>query len=183
MYSTDLIQRIFHQKEKGDSAPYDKVYGDLLAQCFEHSSSFDLSDRTIYWGLFSDGRYQDIISQYNETFYFYLWNDPRDLEVIIPARIYTDSGVYSNVRDLPVSERKVKLYPEMWIVGPSFPGLEGITRRPLKLFQASSLANREDRMSRLNQLFVTLFQYYFEEKPLLYEKEDYPQSNKRLLNG
>jgi hypothetical protein len=103
--------------------------------------------------------------------------------VIIPARIYTDSGVYSNVRDLPVSERKVRFYSEIWIVGPYFPGLEGITRRPLKICQSSSRLAVEDRMSRLNQLFTTLFQYYFEEKPPLYEKEDYPQPNKRLLNG
>ena len=183
MYSTDLIQRIFHQKEKGDTAPYEKVYGDLLAQRFEDSSCFDLSGRTIYWGLFSDGSYKDIISQHNETFYFYLWNDVRDFEVIIPARIYTNSGVYSNVRDLPLSERKVMFYSEMWVIGSYFPGLDGITRRPLKLFQAVSWSNREDRMSRLNQLFMLLFQYYFEEEPLLYEKEDYPQSNKRLLNG
>jgi hypothetical protein len=183
MYSPDLIQRIFYQKEKGNTAPYEKVYNDLLAQHFEHSSSFELSGRVVYWGLFSDGKYKDIISQYEETFYFYLWNDARDFEVIMPARVYTDSGVYTNARDLPLSERKVMFYPEMWVIGPYFPGLEGITRRPLKLFRTIGRPNKEDRMSRLNQWFTTLFRHYFEEKPPLYEKEDFPQRNKRLLNG
>ena len=183
MYSTDLIQRIFHQREKGNNVPYEKVYSDLLAQRFEHMSSFDLDGLTIQWGLFSDAKYGDIISQHNETFFFYLWNNSRDFEVVMPARVYTDSGVYSNARDLPIYERKVVFHSVMWIIGPFFPGLENNSRRPLKLVQDISWPKREGRMSKLNQWFTMLFKQYFEEKHLLYESVDFPESGKRLLNN
>ena len=169
MYSPDLIQRIFHEKSKGDESNFQRVFNDLRSRKFDFIYDFEFQGRKIYWTCFESKNYYDIIKEGDQYIYLYLWDDSQDFEIIIPGYIQFEDLVK------PMTDRIPSL-SSIWVIGTHFPGLDNFPTRPVKI--NLQLIRRKDHspIHKLSFWLKKMLEQYASLKKPIFERIDYPKS-------
>jgi hypothetical protein len=153
MYSPDLIQRIYFEKETGDDSNLLRVMNDLRNHNFDFIFKFGFQDRHISWTCFESKRFYDIIKERDEYIYFYLWDESSDFEVVIPGHTYEDE------LNKPLSSR-TPFFHAVWVIGHYFPGLQSVSERPVKISLERMIRSGDSPISKLNYSFKKLLSQY-----------------------
>lgn len=168
MYSPDLIQRIYLEKEKGNEINFQKVFSDLRAQDFEFTFHFDFEGREIFWTCFESKIYKNIIDECDGKIYFYLWDAGLEFEIVIPGS--------TNIDELNknILERKPYLH-SIWVIGEYFPGLDKLGGRPIKINLQHIRRKDYAAIQKLSFWFKKMLTQYSNLKKPIFEPVDYPK--------
>ena len=170
MYSPDLIQRIFFEKENGNDSNFKRVFTDFNIKSFDFVFDFDFEDRRIYWTCFESKKYSDIIKEADEYLYFYLWDNTGEFEIVIPA--------HSEIKDLSKSilKRTPSFHGTIWVIGEYFPGLEEFSVRPVKIREQFIGIGDYREIQTLSYAFRKMLSQFKKKKKAIFEWVDYPNS-------
>ena len=146
----DLFQRIYREKDLGDSSNFDRVFSELRALKFAPVREFEFKNQRISWVAFNPNEhYKDIILESEEAIYLYLRNDDLSIEVAVKCLSY----------DLhkPFEERALSI-GYLWVLGNEFPGLSQYKKRPVAILNNNPVPDTP--LEQISHLLRLTFEKY-----------------------
>lgn len=175
MYSPDLIQRIYFEKEKGDDFNFQKVFGYLRAREFGFTFQFQFEGRTIFWSCFETGKYSDIIKEDDSYIYFYMWDTALEFEIIVTGH----TGAEESSKDIV---DRTAFFHAIWVIGKYFPVMDNVDKRPVKIKLQHIRRMDYGAIKKLNFWFKKMLTQYASMKSPIFESVDYPINEKGEKN-